>query len=60
MEKLVCDRCGKEYTDKESIDSAKRRKEEWEALVRADHDYPRGICPCPTYACPGELILKEL
>lgn len=60
MEELVCDRCGIRYTDKESISSAKRHKEEWEARVRADGDNPRGICPCPIFTCQGELILKEL
>lgn len=60
MEKLKCDRCGIEYTDKESILMAKRGEEEWGALCRRDGDEPRGICPCPIIVCPGELILKEV
>lgn len=57
MEKLVCDRCGQTYTDRESIEFAKRGKGDWEAMVRANRDEPRGICPCPIIPCPGEMIL---
>lgn len=60
MPKLVCDRCGVVYTDKESIDRAKEGKAKWEAQVRADGDEPRGLCPCPWLSCDGELQLKEI
>lgn len=59
MEKLVCDRCGLEYTDEESLTMAKRYQGAWEALCRRDGDEPRGISPCPNITCTGELILKE-
>lgn len=60
MEKLVCDRCGVEYTDEESIIMAKRYQEEWEKSCRRDGGEPRGISPCPIISCTGELILKEV
>lgn len=59
MEKLVCDRCGAEYTDEESIGIAKRYQEQWEASCRRGGDEPRGISPCPNVRCHGELVLKE-
>lgn len=60
MEKLVCDRCGTEYTDGGSITMAKHYQEEWETVCRRDGVKPRGIYPCPNIiGCPGELILKE-
>jgi hypothetical protein len=58
--KLKCDRCGVEYTDEPSIKSAIQMKDEWEAMVRANGDKPRGICPCPNLSCSGELILTEI
>jgi hypothetical protein len=58
--KLKCDRCGVEYTDEPSIKFAIQGKDEWEAMVRADGDEPRGICPCPIIPCPGELILTKI
>ncbi len=57
-EKLVCDRCGRAYTDAESVQSAKRDFESWKALCQKDGDAPRGLCPCPIIPCKGELILK--
>lgn len=60
MEKLVCDRCGADYSDEESISSSKMGKDAWEAMVRADGDEPRGLCPCPNILCPGELKLVVL
>lgn len=60
MEKLVCDMCNTEYTDKESIDEAKRQKDTWIEVCKHDGFEPRGICPCPDIKCKGELILKEV
>lgn len=57
-EKLVCDKCGAEYTDTESIETAKRFAENWAAVCVTDEVEPRGLCPCPHTECPGELILK--
>lgn len=59
MEKLVCDRCNAEYTDEESITTAKELQESWEISYRSVGAVPRGIVPCPNVICPGELILKE-
>ena len=46
MEKVVCNRCGEEYPDKESVDLAK----EWIA---------DGYAPCPNLSCPGELEVSR-
>jgi len=59
MEKLKCDRCGTEYSDKESIASAKAHEEEWKKLCRKDGVEPRGLAPCPNITCRGELQLIE-
>lgn len=45
--KVVCNKCGAVYEDKESIDMVKK----W---IRA------GYAPCPNIACQGELELKEV
>ncbi len=58
-EQLVCDRCGINYTDEESITMAKDFKGNWETECRRDSVEPRGIIACPRIPCPGELILKE-
>ena len=59
MEKLMCDRCGRTYTDRASIESAKREAAQWAELVREDDYEPRGLCPCPIFPCEGELILVD-
>ncbi|KKL62219.1 hypothetical protein LCGC14_2187440 [marine sediment metagenome] len=59
MNKLVCDRCEAEYTDEDSIIIAKSYQEQWKASCIRDGKEPRGIAPCPIFACPGELILEE-
>jgi len=59
MEKLVCNECGTEFTDEESIIMAKMGQERWKAVCKESGDEPRGIAPCPIIKCPGELILKE-
>jgi len=59
VEKLVCDRCGRTYTDRESIESAKKEFESWRKLCQRDSVLPRGLCPCPIFPCKGELVLKE-
>lgn len=60
MEKLVCDGCGIEYMDKESIEEAKQYQEKWAELCRRDGVEPRGLCACPIITCAGELQLKEV
>ena len=44
--KAICNQCGATYTDKESIDLAKK----WTA---------QGYAPCPNLSCSGELEIKE-
>lgn len=44
--KAVCNRCGVEYTDVESIKLAQKWVDE-------------GYAPCPNISCPGELEIKE-
>jgi len=58
MEKLVCDRCGLELTDKDDIYLAFEGKEAWEASCRARGVEPRGFLPCENYVrCGGEIVL---
>jgi len=57
-ERLVCDRCGITYCDKESIDSAKKMAQSWKESCRKDGVEARGIAPCPIIECKGELQLK--
>ena len=54
MQKLVCDRCGLELTDREDINLALEGKWAWEAACRARSVEPRGILPCKNYVrCGG-------
>lgn len=46
-EKAVCNKCGAEYTDAESIELAKK----WTA---------DGYAPCPNLGCRGQLEIKQL
>lgn len=46
-EKAVCNKCGAEYIDKESIELVKK----WTA---------GGYAPCPNLSCPGQLEIKEV
>jgi len=58
MEKLICNRCGYELTDKDDIDLAFEGKEAWAAACRARGVEPRGILPCKHYIrCGGEIVL---
>jgi len=59
MEKLVCDRCGIEYSDQASIQCAKKAAAQWRAILKRDGEVARGIAPCPIMGCRGELVLKE-
>lgn len=45
-EKVVCNRCGAEYSDSESIELVKK----WTA---------EGYAPCPNLYCPGHLEVKK-
>ncbi|MFC1932035.1 hypothetical protein ACFLXU_00150 [Chloroflexota bacterium] len=56
MKKLVCDRCGKEFTEKEDVDLAIEGKEAWAVATQARGAKPRGIIPCEHYIrCGGEM-----
>jgi len=57
MEILKCDRCGKVYRDRASVESAKLMYEKWLQICEKDNYKPRGIAPCPILHCNGELIL---
>lgn len=46
VEKVVCNRCGIEYTDQDSLATVKK----WAA---------EGYAPCPNISCPGMLEVKE-
>lgn len=47
-EKVVCNKCGAVYTDRESVDQVKKWKAEGD-----------GYAPCPNISCPGELEIKS-
>ncbi|MFC1920895.1 hypothetical protein ACFLYQ_04130 [Chloroflexota bacterium] len=58
MAKLVCDRCGKEITDKETVEIILEGVDAWQGSLRRRGSEPRGIYPCENYArCGGELIV---
>ena len=58
MQKLVCDRCGLELTDRDDIELAIEGKWAWEAACRVHGVEPRGILPCKNYVrCGGEIVL---
>ena len=60
MKKLVCDRCGKELTEKEDIELALEGMEAWHIAVRARGAEPRGVFPCDNYVrCAGEMELFD-
>ena len=55
--KLVCDRCGKELSDRDTIEFALEGSRAWQASVRERGAEPRGIFPCENYIrCGGEMI----
>jgi len=53
---IQCYRCGHQYTDLGSIELAKESARGWRELCEADGVSPRGLLPCPTITCPGEII----
>ena len=46
-EKVVCNKCGADYTDRESIEQVRK----WIA---------EGCAPCPNMLCMGQLEIKEV
>jgi len=60
MRKLVCDKCGKELSDKDDIDLVLEGQEAWAAAARERGTEPRGVLPCENYVrCSGEMILTK-
>ncbi len=60
MQKLVCDRCGLELTEKEEVELALEGMEAWQTAVRARGAEPRGVFPCKNYIrCGGEMELFD-
>ncbi|MDP2918793.1 MAG: hypothetical protein Q8O43_01040 [Dehalococcoidia bacterium] len=58
MEKLVCDRCGFELTEKQDVFLALDGIDAWCNAQKARGQEPRGVFPCKYYfQCKGEMIL---
>ena len=58
--KLVCDRCGKEITDREEVEQILDGAEAWLNSVKARGEKPRGLFPCENYVrCGGEMQIKK-
>jgi hypothetical protein len=58
--KLVCDRCGKEVTDKDALNAIYTGTNAWRDAVRARGEEPRGVFPCENYVrCRGEMIVVK-
>ena len=55
---LECDRCGAVYRDEEDFAYAEKMRSAWAASQRGAGVEPRGICPCPSATCRGELVEK--
>lgn len=58
MERLVCDRCGFELTEKEDVLLALDGTDAWQMACRARGEEPRGLFPCKFYfQCKGQMIV---
>jgi hypothetical protein len=59
-EKLVCDKCGFELTDKEDIELALEGTEAWQDAQKRRGMEPRGVFPCKYFIqCQGEMQLVK-
>jgi hypothetical protein len=57
MEKLVCDKCGFELTEKKDIYLALDGRDAWQEAQRSRGFEPRGVFPCKYYfRCQGEML----
>ena len=55
--KLICDRCGETFDDKEAIELALEGTEAWRAFLDEKGREPRGLFPCKNWIrCQGEMI----
>jgi len=60
IKKLICDRCGREVTEREDIYTILDSCEIWEQAVRARGKEPRGLFPCKEYRhCKGEMVVPR-
>jgi hypothetical protein len=60
VEKLVCDKCGFELTEKQDIYLALDGMEAWQNAQRDRGQEPRGVFPCKYYfQCKGEMLLVD-
>jgi len=60
MERLVCDRCGFELTEKEDIFLALDGTDAWQMACRDRGEEPRGVFPCKFYfQCKGQMIVMS-
>ncbi len=58
--KLICDRCGNEITDRDSIELILEGAEAWQLSVIDRDAMPRGLFPCKNYMqCEGEMQPPE-
>jgi len=60
MEILVCDRCGFELTERETILMALDGTDAWHNACHGRGQEPRGLFPCKYFInCQGEMQLVE-
>jgi hypothetical protein len=60
MDKLVCDHCGFELTEKNEINLALDGMDAWQDAVRSRGEEPRGVFPCKFYfQCKGEMVFVK-
>ena len=58
MEKLICDRCGFELTEREDVSLALDGTDAWQGACRARGEEPRGVFPCKLYfQCKGQMTV---
>ena len=56
-ESIKCNKCGRIYTDKGSIDMAKDNADGWREDCERDGVQATGLFPCPEMECTGEMVL---
>jgi hypothetical protein len=56
--RLICDRCGKEVTDKMVVEAIFAGKDAWKTSHVHEGADARGLFPCENYIrCHGEMIV---
>ncbi|MEE8418729.1 MAG: hypothetical protein V3S02_01295 [Dehalococcoidales bacterium] len=56
MKKLVCDKCGKEVTDRYDIEEILAGAAAWQASRKARGEEPIGLFPCEDYRNCGGVM----